>query len=86
MNERIERPRGRPIAWLLFALQVPVLCVGLWRGIYPFAALAVSMGCLFAFLAWRGEPARGTAGEKVMWGLIVLSMILFAATALSLAG
>lgn len=44
------------------------------------------MGCLFALLAWRGEPARGTAGEKVMWGLIVLSMTFFTATAFSMRG
>jgi hypothetical protein len=58
---------------------VVVVYANLRSGNPFFAAHAATLGCVFAMIAWCGEPARGTRRANVLWGLLVLCGIFLGA-------
>jgi hypothetical protein len=79
MLEQAGQSRGIPVMWLAAAFQAGVVYFSLRQGNHVFAAFGVALGGLFALLAWRGEPVRGTGRARLMWALVALSGILIAA-------
>ncbi len=79
MTERIASARGPLILWFAAACEAMVVYANLRLENLFFAAHAAILGCVFAMIAWRGEPAWGTRRANVLWGLLALCGIFLGA-------